>query len=132
MREQRAKLSRNNDTTKAINYRLSRQDAFTRFLDDDGRLCMSDNAANLSYGPSRWEEETGPSQALDTLLSRIDAEKRPMKRPTKRPTCKRAGDLGYWFCYKNSPESLEWERFGLSIFLRIMQKALQLIEPFAL
>jgi Transposase IS66 family/IS66 C-terminal element len=43
-REQRAKLSRNNDTTKAINYCLSRWDAFTRFL-DDGRLCMSNNAA---------------------------------------------------------------------------------------
>jgi hypothetical protein len=37
---ERAKLSRNNDTTKAINYCLSRCDAFTRFL-DDGRLCMS-------------------------------------------------------------------------------------------
>jgi transposase len=44
LREQRAKLSRNNDTTKAINYCLSRWDAFTRFL-DDGRLCMSNNAA---------------------------------------------------------------------------------------
>jgi transposase len=43
-REQRAKLSRNNDTTKAINYCLSRWDAFTRFL-YDGRLCMSNNAA---------------------------------------------------------------------------------------
>jgi len=44
LREQRAKLSRNNDTTKAINYCLSRWDAFSRFL-DDGRLCMSNNAA---------------------------------------------------------------------------------------
>jgi transposase len=38
LRERRAKLSGNNDTTKAINYCLSRWDAFTRFL-DDGRLC---------------------------------------------------------------------------------------------
>src|SRR5258705_6924130 len=44
LREQRAKLSRNNDTTKAINYCLSHWDAFTRFL-HDGRLCMSNNAA---------------------------------------------------------------------------------------
>ena len=44
LREQRAKLSRNNDTTKAINYCLNRWDAFTRFL-DDRRLCMSNNAA---------------------------------------------------------------------------------------
>jgi transposase len=46
LREQRAKLSRNNDTTKAINYCLSRCDAFTRFL-DNGRLCTSNNAAEL-------------------------------------------------------------------------------------
>jgi transposase len=44
LREQRARLSKNSDTTKAINYSLNRWDAFTRFL-EDGRLCMSNNAA---------------------------------------------------------------------------------------
>ena len=44
LREQRARLSKNSDTTKAINYSLNRWDAFTRFL-DNGRLCMSNNAA---------------------------------------------------------------------------------------
>jgi transposase len=44
LREQRAKLSKNSDSTKAINYSLNRWDAFIRFL-DDGRLCMSNNAA---------------------------------------------------------------------------------------
>lgn len=58
MREQRAKLSRNNDTTKAINYCLSRWDAFSRFL-DDGRLCMSNNAAErelraVAVGRKNW------------------------------------------------------------------------------
>jgi transposase len=58
LREQRAKLSRNNDTTKAINYCLSRWDAFTRFL-DDGRLCMSNNAAErelraVAVGRRNW------------------------------------------------------------------------------
>src|SRR6266566_4219708 len=43
LREQRTKLSKNSDTTKAINYCLNRWDAFTRFL-GDGRLCMSNNA----------------------------------------------------------------------------------------
>jgi Transposase IS66 family len=38
LREQRARLSKNSDTTKAINYSLNRWDAFTRFL-EDGRLC---------------------------------------------------------------------------------------------
>jgi len=46
LREQRAKLSRNNDTTKAINYCISRWDAFTRFL-NDGRLYIFNNAANV-------------------------------------------------------------------------------------
>lgn len=58
LREQRAKLSRNNDTTKAINYCLSRWNAFTRFL-DDGRLCMSNNAAErelraVAVGRRNW------------------------------------------------------------------------------
>lgn len=41
---QHAKLSRNHDLAKAINYMLRRWDAFTRFL-DDGRVCLSNNAA---------------------------------------------------------------------------------------
>ena len=58
LREQRAKLSRNNDTAKAIDYSLNRWDAFTRFL-DDGRLCMSNNAAErelraVAVGRSNW------------------------------------------------------------------------------
>jgi len=58
LREQRARLSRNNDTTKAINYSLNRWDAFTRFL-DDGRLCLSNNAAErelraIAVGRRNW------------------------------------------------------------------------------
>jgi transposase len=41
---QLAKLSRNHDLAKAINYMLRRWDAFTRFL-DDGRVCITNNAA---------------------------------------------------------------------------------------
>src|SRR3984957_13010843 len=44
LREQRAKLSARNDTAKAISYSLNRWAGLTRFL-DDGRLCMSNNAA---------------------------------------------------------------------------------------
>ena len=39
-----AKLSRNHDLAKAINYMLRRWDAFTRFL-EDGRTCITNNAA---------------------------------------------------------------------------------------
>jgi transposase len=44
LREQRAKLSRGNDLAKAMDYLLKRWTAFTRFL-DDGRICLSNNAA---------------------------------------------------------------------------------------
>jgi transposase len=44
LREQRAKLSSNSKTGKAIDYSLKRWTALTRFL-DDGRLCMSNNGA---------------------------------------------------------------------------------------
>jgi len=41
---QLAKLSRNHDLAKAINYMLRRWPAFTHFL-DDGRVCITNNAA---------------------------------------------------------------------------------------
>src|SRR5271157_4466839 len=44
LREQRRTLSSKSDTAKAIDYSLKRWAALTRFL-DDGRLCMSNNAA---------------------------------------------------------------------------------------
>src|SRR6202044_667306 len=43
MRTERAKLSRGNDTAKAMDYMLRRWPAFARFL-DDGRICLSNNA----------------------------------------------------------------------------------------
>ena len=58
MREQRAKLSRRNDIAKAMDYMLKRWTAFTRFL-DDGRICMSNNAAErgvrgIALGRKSW------------------------------------------------------------------------------
>lgn len=40
---QLAKLSRNHDLAKAINYMLRRWDAFPRFL-ENGRVCLTNNA----------------------------------------------------------------------------------------
>ena len=78
LREQRARLSSNNDTTKAINYCLSRWDAFTRFL-DDGRLCMSNNAAErelraVAVGRRNWtfagsDEGGRRAAAIYTLIA---------------------------------------------------------------
>jgi transposase len=47
LREQRPKLSRGNDLAKAMDYMLKRWPAFIRFL-DDGRICLSNNAAERS------------------------------------------------------------------------------------
>ncbi len=58
MREQRAKLSRGNDLATAMDYMLKRWAAFTRFL-DDGRICLSNNAAEralrgIALGRKSW------------------------------------------------------------------------------
>jgi transposase len=58
LREQRAKVSKHSETGKAIDYSLKRWTAFTRFL-DDGRLCMSNNAAErelraVAVGRRNW------------------------------------------------------------------------------
>jgi hypothetical protein len=56
--EQRATLSAKSDTTKAINYGLSRWEAFTRFV-DDGRICLTNAAAEpalrgIALGRKNW------------------------------------------------------------------------------
>ena len=58
LREQRARVSKNSDTGKAIEYSLKRWAALTRFL-HDGRLCMSNNAAErelraVAVGRRNW------------------------------------------------------------------------------
>jgi transposase len=56
--EQRTKLARGNDVARAIDYLLKRWTAFTRFL-DDGRICLSNNAAEralrgIAVGRKSW------------------------------------------------------------------------------
>jgi transposase len=58
MRAQAAKLSRGHDLVKAINYILKRWAAFTFFL-EDGRVCLSNNAAErglrgIALGRKSW------------------------------------------------------------------------------
>jgi transposase len=78
LREQRAKLSARNETAKAIHYSLKRWPALTRFL-DDGRLCMSNNAAErelraVAMGRKNWtfagsDEGGRRAAALYTLIA---------------------------------------------------------------
>lgn len=58
LREERRKLSSKSPVAKAIDYSLKRLPAFTRFL-DDGRICMSNNAAEravrgIAVGRRNW------------------------------------------------------------------------------
>ena len=58
LRDQRAKLSAHNEIAKAIAYSLNRWSGLTRFL-DDGRLCLSNNAAEralrgIAVGRHNW------------------------------------------------------------------------------
>jgi transposase len=58
LREQRARVSKNSDTGKAIDYSLKRWVVLARFL-DDGRLCMTNNAAErelraVAIGRRNW------------------------------------------------------------------------------
>jgi transposase len=76
--EQRGKVSRHNDTGKAIDYLLKRWDAFTRFL-GDGRLCMTNNAAErelraVAVGRKNWtfagsDEGGRRAAAIYTLIA---------------------------------------------------------------
>ena len=50
LREQRGKLSSKADLAKAMSYMLSRWASFTRFL-EDGRVCMTNNAAERAIRP---------------------------------------------------------------------------------
>jgi transposase len=78
LREQRARVSRNSDTGKAIDYSLKRWTALTRFL-DDGRLCMSNNAAErelraVAVGRKNWtfagsDEGGRRAAAIYTLIA---------------------------------------------------------------
>ena len=109
MRQQQAMLSSNNDTVKAINYLLNCWAAFTGFL-DDGRVCLSNNAAEralrgVAVGRKNWtfaDSDAGGHRAaaiyslIETCkMNDVDPQARladilarlPDHPPTKSPTC---------------------------------------------
>ena len=58
LRHERARLSRHAEVARAMDYLLKRWPAFTRFL-DDGRICLSNNAAEralrgVALGRKSW------------------------------------------------------------------------------
>lgn len=78
LREQRSRVSKNSETGKAIDYGLKRWSALTRFI-DDGRLCMSNNAAErelraVAVGRKNWtfagsDEGARRAAAVYTLIA---------------------------------------------------------------
>jgi transposase len=70
LRSERRKLSSKNPLAKAIDYSLKRWSTFTRFL-DDGRICMTNNAAEravrgIAVGRKNWTfcgSDTGGERA---------------------------------------------------------------------
>ena len=71
MRAERAKLSRHNAVAKAIDYMLTRWQAFTRFL-DDGRICLSNNAAERALrGLAMSESLCAPSSSICKHWKRV-------------------------------------------------------------
>ena len=78
LREQRARVSKNGEIGKAIDYSLKRWSALTRFL-DDGRICMSNNAAErelraIAVGRRNWtfagsDEGGRRAAAIYTLIA---------------------------------------------------------------
>ena len=105
LRQQRAKLSRKSETAKSIDYSLKRWTALIRFL-DDGRLCMSNNAAEravrcIAVGRKNWtfagsDEgghragaiytliETAKLNDIDPQVSLADVLARLLDYPAKR------------------------------------------------
>ena len=82
---QLARLSRNHDLAKAINYMLRRWDAFTRFL-DDGRACLTNNAAERA---SRCVPLGRKAWLFLRLRSRRPAGCRPIHADPDRPPQRR-------------------------------------------
>ena len=66
LRAERAKLSRHNGVAKAIDYMLTRWPAFSRFL-EDGRICLTNNAAERALRVWPWEGSHGSSPARSAL-----------------------------------------------------------------
>ena len=89
MREQRAGLSGRSDLGKAMDYMLTRWEAFTSFL-QDGRLCLTNNAAEralrglalgrkswLSAGSDRGAERAAAMYTLIVTPSSTNSTRRP-------------------------------------------------------
>ena len=118
---QLAKLSRNHDLAKAINYMLRRWEAFTRFL-DDGRVCLIEQRRRTR---AALRASRPQSLAVLRLRPRRPARRRPLHadpdrqaqrrrpaslarrraRPHRRPSAARLDELLPWNWRRHKPRS---------------------------
>jgi hypothetical protein len=71
MRAERARMSKHNPVAKAINYMLDedgRWAAFSRFL-DDGRICLTNNAAEPALPCAAWPSAGRHGSSPDPLAA---------------------------------------------------------------
>ena len=78
LRDERSRLSRSASVVKPIDYMLRRWDRFARFL-DDGRICLSNNAAEralrgFALGRRSWlfagsDRAAARAAAMTTLIT---------------------------------------------------------------
>jgi hypothetical protein len=93
MRAERAKLSRHAAVAKAMDYMLTRWEAFTRFL-DDGRICLTNNAAERALRLARRRPRPHRRHAADEARRSPSVElARPIPPPKSRLTAAFAGGL---------------------------------------
>jgi len=99
MRAERTRLSRGNDTAKAMNYMLKRWPSFSRFL-GDGRICLSNNAAERAMRQrDRWDviskcAECGLLMQVDLgLIIRVSGPATVLWN--RKARCRRLGCLGW-------------------------------------
>jgi len=78
-------VSKNSETGKAIDYSLKRWSALTRFLDDGGRLCMSNNAAERELRAKLGAFNKGVDRGGALAAASEHADQRYFTADPKRP-----------------------------------------------
>jgi hypothetical protein len=68
LREQRARLANSSSVAKPIDYMLRRWDRFARFI-EDGRICLTNNAAERALRGLPWDGSPGSSPAPNVAPS---------------------------------------------------------------
>jgi transposase len=127
LRTERARLSRHNDVSRAMDYMLKRWVAFTRFL-RDGRICLTNNAAEralrgVALGRKAWlfaGSDRGGERAADIYslivtakLNGVDPRAWPadvLRRIADHPV-QRLDELLPWHCTQR-PDKLGADRLA--------------------